>query len=94
MKPKQELKIFKATSIELLKKLYYKSKSYLTENKTWDVVTDRMENESKRLGEIPILKKSLNKIETELKIFRKVNIETLKTAYYETSLDKSGTSSL
>ena len=94
MKPKQELKIFKATSIELLKKLYYKSKSYLTENKTWDVVTDRMENESKRFGEIPILKKSLNKIETELKIFRKVNIETLKTAYYETSLDKTGTSSL
>ena len=94
MKPKQELKIFKATSIELLKKLYSKSKSYLTENKTWEVVIDRLENESRHLGEIPILKKSLNKIENELKIFRKVNIETLKTAYYETSLDKSGTSSL
>ena len=31
MKAKQELKIFKTTSIEKLKKLYYRSKTYLTE---------------------------------------------------------------
>ena len=34
MKAKQELKIFKTTSIENLKRLYYKSKTFLTEKNT------------------------------------------------------------
>jgi len=31
MKPKQELRIFKATSIKILKSLYFQSKSYLAQ---------------------------------------------------------------
>jgi hypothetical protein len=83
MKAKQELKIFKATSIEKLKALYYKSKTYLTEKNRLIVEFNQTEKELSHFSKIPILKKSLNKIENELKIFKKTNIETLKSTYYE-----------
>jgi len=83
MKAKQELKIFKATSIEKLKALYYKSKTYLTEKNRSIVEFNQTEKELSHFNKIPILKKSLNKIENELKIFKKTNIETLKSTYYE-----------
>lgn len=83
MKANQELKIFKATSIEKLKALYYKSKTYLTEKNRLIVEFNQTEKELSNFNKIPILKKSLNKIENELKIFKKTTIETLKSTYYE-----------
>ena len=78
----KELNIFKTPNIEILKSLYYKSKSYL-------LYKGKSETEFNYFGKIstriiePIVKKSLDKLEKELRIFKTPNIETLKTSYYE-----------
>ena len=83
MKAKQELKIFQATSIEKLKKLYYKSKSYLTEKNKLIVEFNQTEIKLDNFRKIPIMKKSVRRIDNELKIFSKTTIENLKAKYYE-----------
>jgi hypothetical protein len=83
MKTKQELKIFNATSIEVLKSLYYKSKTYLEKECIPSVVTLPIQIVSAPFRKVPIVKKSINKIENELKIFKNSSIETLKSKYYE-----------
>jgi hypothetical protein len=83
MKPKQELKIFKATSIELLKSLYYKSKAFLAEENIHNIVSEPIQLVSIPFRKIHIVKKSIHKIENELNIFKKTTIETLKSKYYE-----------
>ena len=83
MKTKQELKIFNATSIEILKSLYYKSKTYLEKECITNVVTLPSQLVSTPFRKMPIVKKSINKIENELNIFKNSSIETLKSKYYE-----------
>ena len=83
MKAKQELKIFKTTSIEKLKKLYYRSKTYLTEKNRLIVEFNQTEIKLSNFRKIPIMKKPVRKIDNELKIFRKTTIENLKAKYYE-----------
>ena len=85
MNANQELKIFHVTSIEKLKALYFKSKNYLTETNRLIVEFNQTDSELGQLSKMPILKKSLNKIENELKIFKITTIETLKLKYYEST---------
>jgi len=83
MKTKQELKIFNTTSIEILKSLYYKSKTYLEKECLPNVTALPIQIVSTPFRKMPIVKKSINKIENELKIFKNSSIETLKSKYYE-----------
>ena len=59
MKPKQELKIFKATSIELLKSLYYKSKAFLVEENIHNIVTEPIQLVTIPFRKIPIVNQSI-----------------------------------
>lgn len=83
MNANQELKIFHVTSIEKLEALYFKSKSYLTEANRLIVEFNQTDRELSQFSKMPILNKSLNKIENELKIFKITTIESLKLKYYE-----------
>ncbi|MDR3653709.1 MAG: PIG-L family deacetylase [Paludibacter sp.] len=78
----KELSIFKTSSIEILKLLYYKSKAYLQNKSRFETETNYFEKVSTKIIE-PIVKKSLDKLEKELGIFKTPTIETLKTSYYE-----------
>ena len=84
MKSKQELKIFKTISIEKLKVLYYKSKMYLAEKNRLIVELNQIEEEELcPIIKMPIIKKMMSRIENELNIFKKTNLETLKSTYHE-----------
>jgi len=85
MKTQHELKIFKAQSIKALKTLYYKSKTYIVEKSNLNNETASLVRVSKKFIKLPALRKSLKKTENELNIFRKTTIETLKSAYYEST---------
>jgi hypothetical protein len=85
MKTQQELNIFKAPSIKALKALYYKSKTYIIEKSNLDNETAYLVRVSKKLIKSPAIRKSLKKTKKELNIFRKTTIETLKSAYYEST---------
>ena len=78
----KELNIFKTPNIEILKSLYYKSKSYLLNKSKLETEFNYFEKISTRIIE-PIVKKSLDKLEKELRIFKTSSIETLKSSYYE-----------
>lgn len=83
MKTQHELKIFKNQSIKALKVLYYKSKNYLVEKSNQDNKTASLVRVSRKLIKSPAIRKSLKRTENELNIFRKITIEKLKSAYYE-----------
>ena len=83
MKTKNELSIFKTPSIKVLKSLYYKSKSYLLEKNLFEDETNCIMKVSRHITQSPIVKKSLDKLENELRIFKTPNIETLKSSYHE-----------
>ena len=76
------MNLFETTSIELLKSLYYKSKVYLKEN-NFENETAYIVRASKKWRESPIIRNSFNRIETELKIFRNITLESLKLDYFE-----------
>ena len=78
MKTKNELNIFKTPSIKVLKSLYFKNKSYMLEKNLFEDKTNRLINISRQITKSPIVNKSLNKLENELRIFKTKNIETLK----------------
>lgn len=83
MKTMNELSIFKTTSIEVLKSLYYKSKSYILNKQQIEVKSNYVIHVTGKITASPIVKKSLNKLENELKIFNIYSIETLKKLYNE-----------
>lgn len=83
MKTENELNIFKTPSIEILKSLYYKSKAYVLDKRRFEVEATCIVKVSTQIIKSPIVKKSLDKLEKELRIFKTQNIETLKSSYYE-----------
>lgn len=78
----KELSIFNTPSIENLKSLYYKSKVYILDKSIFNYEVNCITMVATKYIE-PIVKKSLNKLEKELRIFKTSNIETLKSSYYE-----------
>lgn len=77
----KELNIFKSTSIDSLKSLYYKSMSFLFDKNSWKTdpnYSDFSFNEydSKREN-----RNRIRRIGNELKIFKAPNIDILKTLY-------------
>jgi hypothetical protein len=77
------LNIFKVPSINALKKLYYKSKKYIVEKSNMENETVSLVRVTKQLIKSPMLRKSLKRMNNELKIFNKITIETLKKSYHE-----------
>lgn len=82
MKTEKELSIFQTPSIEMLKSLYYRSKAYVLDKSRFEAETNCFTKVSTQIID-PIVKRSWNKIEKELKIFKQTTIETLKSSYYE-----------
>jgi len=68
MKTINELSIFKTTSIEVLKTLYYNSKSYMLKEQQIENKSNCLIHVTRKITASPIVKKSLNKLENELKI--------------------------
>lgn len=83
MKTENELNIFKTPSIEVLKSLYYKSKAYVLAKSRFKEEMNCIVKVSSQIIKSPIVKKSLVKLENELRIFKTQNIEVLKSLYYE-----------
>lgn len=83
MKAYTDLNIFKVPSINALEKLYFKSKKYIVEKSNIENETASLVRVTKQLIKSPILRKSLKRMNNELKIFSKTTIETLKTTYHE-----------
>lgn len=82
MKTEKELSIFQIPSIEMLKSLYYKSKAYVLDKSRFEAEANCFTKVSTQIID-PIVKRSWNKIEKELKIFKQTTIEALKSSYYE-----------
>ncbi len=82
MKTEKELSIFQTPSIDILKSLYYKSKAYVLDKSKFEAETNCFAKVSTQIID-PIVKKSWNKLEKELKIFKQTTIEALKSSYYE-----------
>ena len=82
MKTRNELNIFQACNIEMLKSLYSKSKAYITDKISWEneisLITDSF-RQVKNGGDET---KMQFDIENELKIFNTISIEILKSLYY------------
>jgi len=82
MKTRNELNIFQACNIEMLKSLYSKSKAYITDKISWEnemsLITDSF-RQVKNGGNVAKLQLD---IENELNIFNTVSIEILKSLYY------------
>jgi hypothetical protein len=80
MSKRNELKIFKKTSIEYLKKMYDNSVSYIFAKNTWKSTSPEY------YGEYRILlhtRKSLKRIGRELLIFKAPSINGLQISYYK-----------
>lgn len=80
MKTNNELKIFRKTSIEYLKKMYNKSVSYIFDRSTWK------STEADTFGKSRILlhtRKSLIRFGNELMIFKFPTIVGLKIIYHK-----------
>jgi hypothetical protein len=80
MKEKKELKIFRKTSIEYLKRMYDESMCYVLDKNTWK------STDADTYGKSRILlrtRKSLKKLGGELKIFKAPSIVGLKIMYYK-----------
>jgi hypothetical protein len=78
MKEKKELKIFRKTSIEYLKRMYRKSVTYIFDKNTW------RSNSPDTYGEYRILlrtRKSLMKFGSELRIFQFPMIDGVRIIY-------------
>jgi hypothetical protein len=80
MKPKKELKIFKKTSIEYLKRMYRKSVTYIFDKNSWKSTSPEYFGESKILLHT---RKSLKRFGNELSIFKAPVIVGLKIIYYK-----------
>jgi hypothetical protein len=80
MKKKNELKIFRKTSIEYLKKMYSESASYIFDKENWRSTLPESYGESKVLLKT---RKSISKFGKELKIFKSPSIVGLKITYYK-----------
>jgi hypothetical protein len=83
MKTIKELNIFKTYSIEILKSLYFRSKAYELDKSRFVAGTFSLSKVSTKIKKRPIVKKSLDKLEKELLIFKTINIEKLESLYYE-----------
>jgi len=77
----KELYIFKNPSIDLLKLLYAKSIGYVFNKNSWGVFTPDIKKTFSHLNKNLRTKKTLDKIEYELKIFNMPSIENLKLLY-------------
>ena len=80
MKEKNELKIFRKTSIEYLKKMYTRSASYIFDKENWRSTAPDTYGKSKVLLKT---RKSITKFGKELKIFKSPSIVGLKISYYK-----------
>lgn len=83
MEAYKDLNIFKVSTINALEKLYYKSKKYIVEKSNIESETASLVRATKHLIKSPILRKSFKRMNNELKIFKRITIENLKTTYYE-----------
>jgi hypothetical protein len=83
MKAYKDLTIFKVPSINDLEKLYFKSKKYIVEKSNMEDETASFVRVTKQLIKSPNLRKSLKRMNNELKIFSKTSIDKLKTTYHE-----------
>jgi hypothetical protein len=80
MNKKNELKIFRKTSIEYLKKMYAESASYIFDKENWRSTSPETYGESKVFLKT---RKSISKFGKELKIFKSPSIVGLKISYYK-----------
>ncbi len=79
MKRAKELKIFRKSSIEYLKKMYRKSVDYVFDKNTWKSTAPDSYGKSKILLHT---RKSLMRVGNELKIFRSPSIVGIKIIYH------------
>lgn len=80
MSAKKELKIFRKTSIEYLKKMYNNSVTYIFDRNTWRSTSPEYYGESKVLLHT---RKSIKRLGNELMIFKAPTIVGLKITYYK-----------
>ena len=80
MRTKKELKIFRKTSIEYLKKMYNNSVTYIFDRNTWRSTAPEYYGESKVLLHT---RKSIKRLGNELMIFKAPTIVGLKITYYK-----------
>lgn len=80
MKAKNELRIFRKTSIEYLKKMYGRSVSYIFDKNSWISTSEETYGEPKILLHT---RKSLKRFGNELMIFKAPTIVGLKIIYYK-----------
>ena len=76
----KQLKIFRKSSIEYLKKMYSKSVGYVFDKNTWKSKNPETIGESRFLLHT---RKSLKKVGEELKIFKAPSIVGIKIIYYK-----------
>jgi hypothetical protein len=84
-KSESDLKIFRSTSIETLKSLYYHSNEYIFRSNNWEPETISFtESESFIQLNVPFkVENSLRQLGNDLRIFTTPNIEVLKSLYYK-----------
>jgi len=82
MKTKNELNIFRASSIEMLKTMYTMSKAYVTDKINWENEMSLIAGSFKQVKFTGNATKLQQNLGDELKIFNTISIEVLKSLYY------------
>ncbi|MFT3753569.1 MAG: hypothetical protein QM800_12085 [Paludibacter sp.] len=80
MRKRDELKIFRKPSIEYLKRMYNKSVSYIFDKNNWTSTDPETYGEPRLLLHT---RKSLERLGSELKIFKAPSIVGIKIMYYK-----------
>jgi len=76
-----ELSIFKAPSIEVLKSLYYSSMGNVFNKYSWELEVNNFKDTFRQYDTVEHAKKSFVRLGKELQIFRKPNIDVLRSVY-------------
>jgi len=76
-----ELRIFNAPSIEVLKSLYYNSKGNVFNKQSWELELNNLKDTFLLNDNLKFAKKSIVRIGKELKIFNNPSIDILKSLY-------------
>jgi len=78
-----ELSIFKAPSIEVLKSLYFASTGIVLNKYSWELEVNNIKETFRQYDNIHHAKKSFVRIGKELKIFRKPSVDVLRSLYHK-----------